>query len=1191
MGGDAVTITTPHATLLAQSEAPPLSNELLQTTSQPQQSHIQQQQQTTASSTTQQSSNLQQNQQQQQMMQQHDILQQLQQQKQQQEHKEQQQQLLQQQIQQHQLQQQQLQQQIQQQQQQQQPSAVQMSQQVLQQKQPLQMSQQVLQQPTQQPTQQLQPLTQSTQNLLQGTEQHSLQSRSMLTTTTTEQQQMFNNVSASSPSAQTTQHQVVTNDSQMGSGSSVGMQVTHPLSHVINTDTATAQSMSYVGPDVGPGGGQGSGGTYDGTQTSSVVYATDGYQDSSSSQVFTSPVYNNQSVTQQVYQIPPQSQSTLSPENFTDTFQSSVANNAASYVTTLAGLPQSQQSQQQGGQGQSQGMEYATQQPGPQGRNTGLGSMEQMNVPVSHQIQEPNILHMQAQITQSAYELHSVQMQSNVMSSPMQTYDNSSMMQSTTNFQDGSTTTYQEGTTAYQDGTNTYQTGANTYQSTSYQDGSSYPQDHSQSHSQTMTSLTATSFTDTDGLSMTDTSQQMYGAVVTSVPTQNQSFKQQQDHISQQLSFSGDTTTPSYTQQQMPASDAHLSTNVYNTLTGDSFQQASMSSLSGSSESGQPQTTSVVDKDMLLDVSQAAEVLQAVQQVETIVTMQPQQDDTQPVDAVSVTAESISTKAAKKSQKPKVSIGIQCEVGPETFRALKQEETQAKLASDSTTVTNSTLETIELDSGSTSLLQKAVTSSLLLNSSGSPPVNDILNASSPGSLNASGGERLQSDKIIRKYPCEFPTCGKAYVHRKDLIRHMALRHSMSPQKLEPVIIETPEKPYTCQVGTCRKSYFHQKDLRRHQRQCHSVTDNSHLPGAVEMTDADGKVMVRFPCDFPGCQRSYVHKKDLVRHKRVYHKDESKKPSIPVPVKFTEADLKRIRLEEKSFLEKETPTSKKPRLDSTGSLMSSGEDQAQCTTEINPFQISEVVEMSQLSSSATASPTSVLEQSALQQSQVTTEVLQSSELQDIAGEEQNHIQQLALSLSQEQQQSTQDSASQLSVSPQQVGQQAASPTQAAHNLPTILRRQRRSSNGQISTASTQEQQQQQQHELALRNIASLMLGGLQGTTTSTSGSAATYELTQQMVTAFSATPITNTDTAVTSSQQVVMADTQQQAAAAAAIAQFDPAAIISALSNVVNNPEMLGSVTSPSSLEQQQVVSMENVASALQYLTSTSNSTS
>lgn len=183
---------------------------------------------------------------------------------------------------------------------------------------------------------------------------------------------------------------------------------------------------------------------------------------------------------------------------------------------------------------------------------------------------------------------------------------------------------------------------------------------------------------------------------------------------------------------------------------------------------------------------------------------------------------------------------------------------------------------------------------------------------------------LSDDRLIQKYPCRVANCNKAYIHRKDVIRHMRIRHGITPKKLEAVIVETPEKPHSCGVGRCRRSYFHMKDLKRHQRLCHHVNlgspeyEKTLLGEELQDSDDLNKYQMRFPCDFPGCLRSYVHKKDLIRHKRLYHKDSSTKPSIPVRVKYTESELKQIRQRVKQEIDTKV---EKFRLDSTGSNVS------------------------------------------------------------------------------------------------------------------------------------------------------------------------------------------------------------------------------------------------------------------------------
>lgn len=176
-------------------------------------------------------------------------------------------------------------------------------------------------------------------------------------------------------------------------------------------------------------------------------------------------------------------------------------------------------------------------------------------------------------------------------------------------------------------------------------------------------------------------------------------------------------------------------------------------------------------------------------------------------------------------------VGIQCELGPETLEALLLEEEEG-LANRSPTIYDYT---------------------------------DSLND--------------ESSNSICKYPCECQGCYKAYVHRKDLVRHMKVAHHSMPKLREPCVVETPVKPYMCPESQCGRSYYHLKDLRRHQRQCHSTAMPEGSTGTIDSEDP----ALRYPCDFDGCVKSYRHKKDLIRHKRLVHLDTSLLPSIPDPI--------------------------------------------------------------------------------------------------------------------------------------------------------------------------------------------------------------------------------------------------------------------------------------------------------------------
>ncbi|CAI8024654.1 Transcription factor HIVEP2 [Geodia barretti] len=580
-----------HAALLSKQtfpEAPPLADELLQPppSQTPQLSPQIQSQQTPAPSL----GNL--AQQQTQLLspqrsspttthqqQQSDILQQLHTQQQQQEQSEKQK-LLQQQIQRH-----QLQQQLRQQQQ---------SAQALNQNQQQQSMQVVGHQVAQQVLQTTQSLVQSAQDLLQTpgttelTTSHTLQGP-VLSGEEISQHQQLQYASPAAGSPQTQPSVVGTESSgQMGGvGGGGTMQVMHPLNHVMNSDaTAVVQNMGYMEQN------------YDHVAPSSgMVYTTDGYQDSSSSsQVFTSPVYNTQSVAQ-VYQIPPRSQSSLSQEGFTESFTSST--DSVSYASTLTNLPLAQHHHNQGGQ-QGQTLDTSSfhppppppsQQPqsvmnqqggGGTGGGGGMTSMNQMNV----QSQDANILHMQAQIAQSAFELQSVQMEQS-----MQGYDATGMIQTAADYRDGSTGGYQEVTNAYQEGTSAYQTATNAYHiqnSGGYQDAGVSYSDHSQAtHGQNVLSVTGTaSFANANGLEL-EPSGQMY---TTTVAPQN--------HGLQQMSYSGPVTTD-VSSSEVVAYNTQMDS-VYTALSADMFQQATIpaSAVGGGGRCTTPRTGSGKRQDL-----------------------------------------------------------------------------------------------------------------------------------------------------------------------------------------------------------------------------------------------------------------------------------------------------------------------------------------------------------------------------------------------------------------------------------------------------------------------------------------------------------------------------------------------------------------------------------------------------------------
>lgn len=208
----------------------------------------------------------------------------------------------------------------------------------------------------------------------------------------------------------------------------------------------------------------------------------------------------------------------------------------------------------------------------------------------------------------------------------------------------------------------------------------------------------------------------------------------------------------------------------------------------------------------------------------------------------------------------KKDIGIQCEVGDETIRALFEDEHQMMTHSD--------------------IYQASLIDRYSSSDDGTPLQHDHSQrrySSSNSSVDGGG--------CVSKYPCEHNGCDRAYVHRKDLVRHMKVAHGITPRVMEPRVVEAPVKPFNCSVGSCGRSYYHLKDLRRHQRQCHPInaTRHIHTPPPFEADEPHPQGTLRYPCDFSGCMKSYIHKKDLIRHKRMFHHDTSIHPSIPDPV--------------------------------------------------------------------------------------------------------------------------------------------------------------------------------------------------------------------------------------------------------------------------------------------------------------------
>lgn len=145
------------------------------------------------------------------------------------------------------------------------------------------------------------------------------------------------------------------------------------------------------------------------------------------------------------------------------------------------------------------------------------------------------------------------------------------------------------------------------------------------------------------------------------------------------------------------------------------------------------------------------------------------------------------------------------------------------------------------------------------------------------SITENTGDSVTGSSALKKYICEHEGCTKTYRYKKDVIRHMKMKHGTQPTRYEQK--EVPEvllRKHGC--SQCEKMYAHRKDLLRHQRDVHS-------PEAIAKREASKNNQKKYPCEQPNCNKFYVHKKDLIRHRRNDHNDftDTKDMHIPEPV--------------------------------------------------------------------------------------------------------------------------------------------------------------------------------------------------------------------------------------------------------------------------------------------------------------------
>ncbi|KAJ2993116.1 hypothetical protein HDV02_002626 [Globomyces sp. JEL0801] len=130
-------------------------------------------------------------------------------------------------------------------------------------------------------------------------------------------------------------------------------------------------------------------------------------------------------------------------------------------------------------------------------------------------------------------------------------------------------------------------------------------------------------------------------------------------------------------------------------------------------------------------------------------------------------------------------------------------------------------------------------------------------------------DELNSDgKPDRKFPCPWDGCGKSFLRKTDVTRHLRIHLNDRPFKCvwpdcgkafmqrSAVKIHyrthTGEKPNHCPFEGCSKSFNDTSSLARHRRTHHFTTP--------------------FPCSFRPCKEHFANRKLLVEHEQLVHRN-------------------------------------------------------------------------------------------------------------------------------------------------------------------------------------------------------------------------------------------------------------------------------------------------------------------------------
>ncbi|OXA48873.1 Zinc finger protein 2 [Folsomia candida] len=147
---------------------------------------------------------------------------------------------------------------------------------------------------------------------------------------------------------------------------------------------------------------------------------------------------------------------------------------------------------------------------------------------------------------------------------------------------------------------------------------------------------------------------------------------------------------------------------------------------------------------------------------------------------------------------------------------------------------------------------------------------------------------VHSTRERPRFPCTFPSCGKTFLNKGHVVRHVQTDHAENPIQFpctlcgkdfkrrhdldNHIATHTTEKTHNC--ATCGRSFARRRDMKSHE--------NTHLERSARTV---------FECHL--CTQAFLNKRDLHPHIRVVHENQRNYPCESCDTRFSYLiDLKR-----------------------------------------------------------------------------------------------------------------------------------------------------------------------------------------------------------------------------------------------------------------------------------------------------------